>query len=149
MTFLLLTLLAVSIAVVVVGFLLSNMPQEQNSRAVYNVGRSRRDMVEIAPTPMRTRRLAETGRAGTRTRQLTVELAPRSGSSISLSATVGRLFGTRGGEPKPLVVILVSLISIFVLGLYALSILLPRSAIIGSIFFYGQIPPVSASQNSA
>ena len=149
MTFLLLTLLGVSIAVVVAGLRLSNKPQTQNSRTVYNVGRGGRRVVEIAPIPVRTRRLAQTTQAGIRTRQLTMELAPRSASSISLSATVGRLFGTRGGEPKPLVVILVSLISIFVLGLYALSILLPRSAIIGSIFFYGQIPPVSASQNSA
>ncbi len=148
MTFLLLTLLAISIAVVVVGFLLSYKLQTQNSRAVYNVPRGGRRVIDTAPTPMRTRRLAETARAGTRTRQLTVELAPRGGASMSLSATLGRLFGGRGSEPKPLVVILVGLIAAFVLGLYTLSALLPHSAIIGSLFYYGAAPPTSANQNA-
>ena len=145
MTLLLLTLLAVSMAVVVAGYLLSSKPRMQDTRAIYNVGRSGRRIVDPAPMPMRARRLAETGRA--RTREFTVELAPRRGASISLSATMVRLFGGRGHEPKPLVVILVGLISVFVLGLYTLGALLPRSAIIGSIFFYGQVPPASASQN--
>jgi len=148
MTFLLVTLLAVSIAVIVAGYRLSNKPQTQDSRAVYNVGRGGRRVIETAPIAMRTRRLAETGRVGTSTRQLTLELAPRRGASISLAETAQRLFGGRGREPKPLVVILVGLISVFVLGLYALRVLLPHSAIIGSLFFYGQVPPVSASQNA-
>lgn len=146
MTFLLLTLLAISIAVVAVGFFLSYKPQAQDSRAVYNVPRGGRRVIETAPIPMRTRRPTEPARVGTRIRQSTVGLAPRNSASISLSTTVGHLFGGRGSEPKPLVVILVGLIAAFVLGVYALGALLPHSAIIGSLFFYGAVPPASASQ---
>ena len=78
-----------------------------------------------------------------------MELAPRrSEANISLSATLGHLFGGRIREPKPLTVTLVGFISVFVLGLYALTILLPHSAIIGSLFFYGEAAPASANQNA-
>ena len=149
MSFLLLTLLAISIAVVAVGFFLSYKPQPEDSRAVYNVERSGRRFVATPSTPMRTRHLAETRRTGTRTRGLTMELAPRrSGASVSLSETLGYLFGGRVREPKPLAVTLVGLVSVFVLGLYALTILLPHSAIIGSLFFSSEAPPASASQST-
>jgi predicted double-glycine peptidase len=149
MTFLLLALFAISIAVIAIGFFLSYKPQAQHSRAVYSFPRDGRRGIETTPAPIRARRVAEMGRAGTRTRQWTMELAPRrSAASVSLSETLGHLFGGRGREPKPLVVTMVGLVAVFVLGLYALTILLPRSAIIGSIFFYGQVPPASASQNA-
>ena len=141
MMYLMLLLLAISIAVVVVGFFLSSKSQAQNARALYNVGRSTQRLVEAGPVPMRARRLAETRQAGTRTRQLTMQLELHAGAGISPSVMLGRLLGVR--EPKPLAVILVGLISLFVLGLYALSIMLPRSAIIGSVFFFGAAPPIS------
>ena len=144
MIFLLLALLAISMAVVVVGLRLSSKPQLQHARAVYYRGRGGRRWVAAGQVPLRTRRLAEAGQAGARTRQLTMELEPPAGAGISLPMLVGRLFGGRVREPKPLAVILVGLISLFVLGLYSLTILLPHAAVIGSMFFYGQIPPASA-----
>src|SRR5437763_12437825 len=144
MSFLLIALLAASMAVVVSGLCLSSKPQIRGSRAAYNVGRGGRRLDRSGSAAVRTRRMVEAGRMATSTRQLTVEIGSRAGASVSLSMVAERWFGGRVREPKPLAVILVGLISLFVLGLYALSMWLPHAAVIGSMFFYGQVPPASA-----
>ena len=74
---------------------------------------------------------------------------------ISASAVLEHLGWRRKGEPVPLPVILIGLVSIFILGIYALNFVLPHQALLNLILFNlnspakttTQPPNVQASQN--
>lgn len=120
MTFLLITLLAIALTVTVAGFLLSNKTQTDDSKIAYYGGRRgyrgykgyRNYQTDL---PLRARRYS-------------VETEQIRGISFSLPVSLGRIFGQGPDEPLPWKATIIGLVSIFVLGLYVLTLLLPHSA---------------------
>jgi Peptidase C39 family len=137
MPLLLITLLAVSLIVTTIGFLLSPKPQERSQRASsYPYLRNKRRVYNPVDTePLRTHRYS-------------VQLEQPVAFSLSIPAIWERVTGRAMGQPLPWKVIVIGLVSIFVLGFYSLNILLPHPALFGSTWFFAGNPPAS-QQNQA
>src|SRR5438105_808521 len=114
MPLLLITLLAVSLIVTTIGFLLSPKPQVRSQRASsYPYVRNRRRVynpVDTEPILIRLRRYS-------------VQLEQPAAFSLSIPAIWERVTGRGMGQPLPWKVIVVGLVSIFVLGFYSLNTL--------------------------
>jgi hypothetical protein len=131
MFILLLTLLAVAIALIIAGLVLSPHNQE-TSRSNRQVSR------QIAPynrnvyhpydgKPMKMHRLAQQRRS-------TVEVQNQVFANLFASMNVGRLFGrSRVGEPTPWLGVALILIALVCFGLVSLRTLFPDSAILMSM----------------
>ena len=137
MSLLLITLLAVSLVVTTIGFLLSPKPQVRSQRvSSYPYVRNRRRVYNPVDTePLRTHRYS-------------VQLEQPVAFSLSIPAIWERVTGRTMDQPPPWKVIVIGLVSIFVLGLYSLNILLPHPALFGSTWFFAGNPPAS-QQNQA
>jgi len=137
MSLLLITLLAVSLVVTTIGFLLSPKPQVRSQRvSSYPYVRNRRRVYNPVDTePLRTHRYS-------------VQLEQPVAFSLSIPAIWERVTGRTMDQPPPWKVIVIGLVSIFVLGLYSLNILLPHPALFGSTWFFAGNPPTS-QQNQA
>lgn len=140
MTFLLLTLLAIALTVTIAGFLLSGKMHSDDAQMAYYGGRKgyrgyqgsrdyRRDI------PLRRRRRI-------------VEAEQPSGLNFSFLVGLGRIFGRGVDEPIPWKLILVGLVSIFILGLYSLTLLLPRNAV-WDVVTFGNSALANAVQQNA
>jgi hypothetical protein len=140
MSLLLITLLAVSLVVTTIGFLLSPKPQVRSQRvSSYPYVRNRRRVYNPVDTePLRAHRYSV---------QFEQPVAPVA-FSLSIPAIWERVTGRAMGQPLPWKVIVIGLVSIFVLGLYSLNILLPHPALFGSTWFFAGNPPAS-QQNQA
>jgi hypothetical protein len=147
MSLLLITLLALSLIVTIIGFLLSPKPRERSQRVPsYLSTRNRQrtyDPVNVVPL---------------RARRYSVEVEQTSVFSLSIPALRERVMGRNAGQQLPWKVIVIGLISIFVLGLYSLNLVLPHPASFGPAWFFSgevsapqpkptvPIPTYSASQ---
>jgi hypothetical protein len=119
MTFLLMTLFAISLAVVIAGLLLSSRPQVHSQQRLSPAVRAGR-RVTVEPIPMRTRRYVEPQPLYGYRAPLTVER--RAAVGISIPVVVERIFGPRrAGEPIPWKAITIGLVSLFILGLFSLN----------------------------
>jgi predicted double-glycine peptidase len=137
MPLLLITLLAVSLIVTTIGFLLSPKPQVRSQRASsYPYLRNKRRVYNPVDTePLRTHRYS-------------VQLEQPVAFSLSIPAIGERVTGRAMGQPLPWKVIVIGLVSIFVLGFYSLNALLPHPALFGSTWFFAGNPP-APQQNQA
>jgi len=133
MPLLLITLLAVSLIVTLIGFLLSSKPQERSQRATpYIFTRNRRRAYDpVNMVPLRTHRYS-------------VEVEQTGAFSLFIPALWERVLGRNTGQQLPWKIIVIGLISIFVLGLYSLNLLLPHPASFGPAWFLSG--EISASQ---
>lgn len=124
MPLLLITLLAVSLVITLIGFLLSPKPQVRNQRiASYPAMRTRRRVYNPVDTePLRTRRY-------------NVRTEEPAAFNLSFSAMWGRVIGREMGQPLPWRVIVIGLVAIFILGFYSLNLLLPHPAAFGPAWF--------------
>jgi Peptidase_C39 like family len=73
----------------------------------------------------------------------------RAASYLSASAVLEHIKWRRSGEPLPLSVIFIGLVSIFILGLYALNFILPHQALINLLQFNINAPAKSTHQTPA
>lgn len=150
MNFLLVTLFAISLAVVIAGLLLSSRPQVHSQQRLSPAGRAER-RVTVEPIPMRTRRYVEPQRPYGYRAPLTVER--RAAVGISMPVVVERIFGTRGArEPIPWKAITVGLVSLFILGLFSLNHLQAHPALWSLVLFNtntaATTPATPASQHA-
>ncbi len=124
MPMLLITLLAVSLVITTIGFLLSPKPQARSQRpSSYPSMRSRRRVYDPVDTePVRTRRYR-------------VQTEEPAVMSLSISALWERATGRDMGQPLPWKVIIIGLVAIFILGFYSLNLLLPHPAAFGPAWF--------------
>src|SRR5258706_1177983 len=138
MPLLLITLLAVSLIVTTIGFLLSPKPQERSQRGItFPFLRNKRPVYNPVDTDT------------VRTHRYSVQLEQPVAFSLSIPAIWERFTGRAMGQPLPWKVIVIGLVSIFVLGFYSLNILLPHPALFGSMLFFGGNPPPAPQQNQA
>jgi predicted double-glycine peptidase len=143
MTSLLITLLALSLAVVIAGFFLSYKPEVRSRYAVSTAARAGRRVV-VEPMPVRARRAVE--RQPLRTYHVPIEVERHAGLYISKQVAVERISGQgRAGEPIPWKVITVGLVALFLLSLYALNILLPRRGLWSLVTYNIDAPPATAT----
>lgn len=123
MSTLLLTILAVSFAVILVGFFLSSKPQGRSEHTPYRAVRyderqiSRR--VRVAEPPSRTRRISAYSEQRTEW-NWAVAWQP---------AQIGRILGKPTSDPTSWIGVILVLVSIFLLGLFMLRTLLPGAGL--------------------
>jgi len=146
MVFVLLMLFALSLTITVAGYFLSSRTPSSNIRM-----RSREVSYYDRRQPYRGYRTAPQQRIrGYSSIPLRQQ---RAGVTLSPMAAIGRLFGGwEIGDPVPIPVTVVGLILIFFIGLYLLTIVLPRHALIGLVTFSGDTASsttqASQSQNA-
>jgi hypothetical protein len=81
-----------------------------------------------------------------RSSQLSVSNEIRKARYISASAVLEHMPWRRPGEPVPWSVIAIGLVSVFILGIYALNVVLPHQALITLPLFNLNAPPQSTNQ---
>ncbi len=146
MTSFLITLLALSLAVVIVGFLLSYKPEVRRRYAVSTVARAGRRVV-VEPVPVRARRAVE--RQPLRAYHGPIEVEQRAGLYISKQVAVEGILGQRrAGKPIPWKVITVGLVALCLLSLYALNVLLPHQTFWSLVTFNIDAPATATSQSA-
>jgi hypothetical protein len=138
-TSLIVVFIAISLAFVVTGLLLSPKPHVRSQRAVSTVRTGRRIVVE--PLPARTRYVVESERLNARRFPMEIERYQYAGAAASIPFNAGRDFGQRQtGKPIPRAIIIIGLVSIFILGFYSLNSLLPHPALSNLVTFYVNAP---------
>lgn len=144
MSTLLLTILAVSLVVILVGFYLSSKPQGPSEQTPYRPVRynerqiSRRVRVSEAP---RTRRIAAY------TEQPALWRSGREWTTALQPAQLGRIFGKPSSDPTSWIGIILVLVSVFLLGLFMLRSLLP-SAGLSAMGWSGNLSTSASSSSS-
>ncbi len=98
------------------------------------------------PLPVARRRVVESMPVA-RYGQLSVEREIRFARYISASAVLEHIGLRRNGEPVPMSIIVIGLVSIFILGIYALNFVLPHQALINLLLF-NLNTPVKTTQPS-
>ena len=143
MNFLLLTILAISLVIILVGFFLSSKPQGRNERSAYRavLSSGRQSGKRISEQSQRTRRIAAY------TGQPALDRTWRSGSGMSQSVFIGRIFGNPSSDPTSWLGVILVLVSVFLLGLFLLHTLLP-SAGLSAMGWSGNLS-VSSSKSSS
>jgi hypothetical protein len=164
MNFLLLALLMFAVIVTMIGFFLSTRSQNRHQQPEYIVARRSHRVVDSVP--MRRERVFEpVSTRGSRIvdsipayRRRTGAIAPvrsgrialsngiRTAGYLPMSAMWERISGSQKREPLPWSVITIGLISIFILGLYALNFVLPHQALISLPWFNQLVPAQSTNQ---
>lgn len=146
MTSLLITLLALSLAVVIVGFLLSYKPEVRSRYAVSTEARAGRRVV-VEPMPVRARRSVE--RQPIRRYHEPIEVERRAGLYISKQMEMEGILGQRrAGKPMPWKVITVGLVALCLMSLYALNALLPHHTLWSLVTFNVDAPATATSQSA-
>jgi hypothetical protein len=100
-----------------------------------------------SPIPVARRRTVESMPVHSSHRSVRREI--RFARYISASAVLEHIRWRRTGKPVPLSVIIVGLVSIFILGIYALNFVLPHQALINLLLFNLNPPPKSTHQPPA
>jgi len=151
MTFLMVTLFAFAIGIMLTGFYFTTKSYLRNQRAEYPVARRR--VVESIPL-QRQRPVDSVPVARRRT---IVESAPvrsyrlrggtyyRPSRAISVSTLWERINRRQTGEPIPWSVIIIGLLSIILLGFYTLNFLLPHRALLAFVLFN---PPITSAPSA-
>lgn len=145
MSTLLLTILAVSLAVTLVGFFLSSKPQRRSgqtaNRAVPYNERQIARRVRVSE-PVRSRS------ASAYTRQPTLERPLRNWTIAWQPVQIGRIFGKPTSDPTSWLGVILVLVSVFLLGLYMLRTLLP-SAGLSAMGWSGNLSASTSSSNNS
>ncbi len=129
MSTLLLTILAVSLSVTLVGFFLSSKPQGRQGRSEQTVYRAisyseRQSGRRLQVTdPLRTRRIAAY------TEQPSLWRSGRDWAGALQPSQIGRIFGKPSSDPTSWIGIILVLVSVFLLGLFVLRSLLPSAGL--------------------
>ena len=142
MSTLLLTILAVSLAITLVGFYLSSKPQGRSGQTAYRPVpyNNRQDgrRMQRADSQLRTRRVStyveQTGLL-------------RTGRGRVGALQPGRIFSKPSNDPTSWIGVLLVLVSVFLLGLFLLRTLLP-SAGLSAMGWSGNLTTSSSSSNS-
>src|SRR5579863_2185649 len=141
MSTLLLTILAVSLAVILVGFFLSSKPQGRSEQTPYRAVRYNERPItrrmRVAEQPLRTRRISAYSEQ-------------RTGWNWAVAwqpAQLGRIFGKPTSDPTSWIGVILVLVSVFLLGLYMLRSLLP-SAGLSAMGWSGNTSAVASSSNN-
>ncbi len=150
MTFLMVTLFAFAVGIMLTGFYFTTKSYLRNQRAEYTVARSSRKAVESIP--LRRQRLVDSVPVARRRRdvgpvhshRLQGGTYYRPAGAISVATLWERVRGRQSGEPIPLSVILIGLISIIILGFYTLNFLLPHRVLLSFVLFNQQIASASS-----
>jgi Peptidase C39 family len=145
MNILLLTIFAVSLVIILVGFFLSSKPQERNERTVYRAipSAGRQSSRRINEPPQRARRVAAYSE------QPALERTWRGEAGVSQSVLIGRIFTWPTNDPTSWLGIILMLVSVFLLGLFLLHTLLP-SAGLSSMGWSGNVSaPASNNQSQS
>ncbi len=138
MTPFLVILLAIALAFVVAGFLLSSKPQAYSSRTRSGAVRTRPRVV-VESVPMRIPGMVEP--QPIRSRRLVIAAQRRASVPISTMTMSGHIYGRRRtDQPFPWSLIIVGLLAIFILGLYSMKILLPHPALWSLVTFIESAP---------
>ena len=146
MTFLLVTLLTFAITVTVVGVYFTIKTQSGNQPAEFMVARGSRRIID--PIPIRGRRVVDVVPVSRRSvvqsipmraHRYTGATGLRPARYLSAAAVWSRINGRRTGEPVSWTVITIGLISIIILGFYALNLLLPHRALLSFVLFNQQV----------
>ena len=127
----------------------------RNRRNVDSVPYTRRSAVDIAPSTRRhidhptaiARRNALTSMPIS-SNNLSIGHKYRTARYISATAVLEHMRWRRTGEPVPLSVIVIGLISIFILGIYALNFFLPHQVLISLLLFNLNTPAKTTNQPS-
>ena len=98
------------------------------------------------PMPIARRRVVAS--MPVRSSQLSVGREVRFARYISASAVLEHIGWRRKGEPVPLSLIVIGLVSIFILGIYALNFVLPHQALINLLLFNLNTPVKTTTQPS-
>lgn len=145
MPLLLLTLLAIAIAITIVGFLLSAKAQVRDPQAAYYSDRIGRRRVATASE----RSLRTTSGIPLRTSAtLSTSMIAMGAGQAERAGYTGYIPGQRGGKPVPWTVITIGLISIFILFFYFLGMVLPQRVLLG-YFSLGSAPAASPTTSSS
>src|SRR5258708_14917894 len=151
MTFLMVTLFAFAIGIMLTGFYFTTKSYLRNQRAEYPVARRR-----IAESiPLQRQRPVDS--VPVARRRTIVESAPvrsyrlrggtyyRPARAISVSTLWERINRRQTGEPIPWSVIIIGLLSIILLGFYMLNFLLPHRALLAFVLFN---PPITSAPSA-
>lgn len=143
MNILLLTIFAVSLVIILVGFFLSSKPQGRNERTVYRAvpSRGRQSSRRINEQPQRIRRVAAYSE------QPALGRAWRGEAGVTQSVLIGRIFSWPTNDPTSWLGVILVLISIFLLGLFLLHTLLP-SAGLSSMGWSGNLTVPASNTNN-
>ncbi len=123
MSTLLLTILAVSLAVILVGFYLSSKPQGRSEQTPYRAVRYNERQIS------RRVRVAE---PSLRTRRISAYTEQRTGWNWAVAwqpSQIGRIFSKPTSDPSSWIGVILVLVSVFLLGLYMLRSLLPGAGL--------------------
>lgn len=145
MTFLMVTLFAFAIGIMLTGFYFTTKSYLRNQRTEYTVARRRvagsiplQRQLLVDPAPVAQRRsIVES--APVRSYRLRGGTYSRPARAISVSTLWERINRRQTGEPIPWSVITIGLISIIILGFYTLNFLLPHRALLAFDLFNTQI----------
>jgi hypothetical protein len=125
----------------------------RRSRIVDPVPIAGRSVVDVVPSgrgyadrplPVVRRRSIES--MPVRSSKLSVGHELRTAKYMSASAVLEHIGWRRTGEPVPLSVIIIGLVSIFILGIYVLNLVLPHQALISLLLFNLNAAPKSTNQ---
>ena len=130
MPFVLVTLLAFALLVTLAGFFLSVKSQTRNQSVIYPSARAGRRNIEVTTSG---------------TTRSTRTIAQR--SALSIPSFGGRVRGRQAGEPVPWTVVVIGLVSVFVLGLFALNAVFPHNAVLSTVFLTNGSQPTSPPTN--
>lgn len=145
MSTLLLTILAVSLAITLVGFYLSSKPQGRSGQTYRPVSYNDRQSVKrvrSADSQLRTRRIS------TYVEQPGLVRAGRSWAGALQPGQLGRIFSKPSNDPTSWIGVLLVLVSVFLLGLFILRSLLP-SAGLSAMGWSGNLTNSSSSSNQS
>ena len=130
-------------------------PVSSRNRGIEPIPLAGRSMVDALPSgrryidrPMLISRRRVVASMPVRSSQLSVGREIRFARYISASAVLEHIGWRRKGEPVPLSLIVIGLVSIFILGIYALNFVLPHQALINLLLFNLNTPVKTTTQPS-
>ena len=130
-------------------------PVSSRNRGIEPIPLAGRSIVDALPSgrrsidrPMPVARRRVVASMPVRSSQLSVGREIRFARYISASAVLEHIGWRRKGEPVPLSLIVIGLVSIFILGIYALNFVLPHQALINLLLFNLNTPVKTTTQPS-
>jgi predicted double-glycine peptidase len=142
MSTLLLTILAVSVSVTLVGFFLSSKPQERSGQTPYRAVRYNERQIA---------RRVDVAEQSLRTRRISAYSEQRTGWNRAVAwqpAQLGRIFSKPSSDPTSWLGVILVLVSVFLLGLFMLRSLLP-SAGLSSMGWSGNLSASASTSSSS
>jgi hypothetical protein len=139
---LLVILLAISLAIVVAGLLLSYKPYVRSQRIVPATGMGQRVIV-VESIPVRTRSVVQSERLYAH--RTPMEIERFAGASVAIPVNIDYDFEQNQANKPMSWQVIISLVAIFLLGLYSLNFLFPHHAVWSLVMFNDNHPSTSQS----